>query len=416
MIGDGIMKSRLVGTGLLSAAIACQVSGLVTDQKTAAQEAAAQEATAQEATAQEATAQEATAQVELPPLDVLLVVDPSLQHRYSPQGLYAQRDKKQTEKMLALLRELPDQIAGSNYQIALIGDYCIQPVITKNSTPDPVTALEAAFEQTILERLLARDGKYHGPGRGVPGGYYQRPLNRITTALTDFHTSDLSLKATLPEPGTSNYTDQSGRDFSYVELADGAVRLDIDGKLFVQYRKMKNGLISTHSYDAASKVKCGQSWLREDAFLVVVVLASLPSTLCVVSHLCTMPDIEQILRDLGYLHGQRATLERRYRLYGLTSTDGDLFRYPYPDYVFRSERASATELKPLLIPADSTVGMYHERYAELREKTMKIRVDWSDFENYAIDGGGQRLVDYLGSIDDENDYRHIYRDIVQMLP
>ena len=342
-------------------------------------------------------------------LDVLVVA----RHAYSehsPSLVHGEENKRQAELIASQLEALPAAIAASDYQIALAGDVgsnCIQAFVTKSSQPDPGTALATAFRN--LDRHSPR-GEGSGPGYDLPGGH-QDALSNVMTALTDIHATEVSWEqGDLPQKGS--HTDSLGRVIARVPLQDGTVEERIDGKQFMRYRKLQNGLVVIDYYDNASdertdikrQVTCGRSWLREGSIVAIVVIDVMPShwinfDLCSES-LCSMPDIEQALRDLGRIDSTTSPLQRRYRLYGLTDKNGRLYNNPY------TTPSQLPPLAELLATLESTTLTVPEKV-----NTLSLRVDWQDFEQYTISNSKVRLVDYLGSVNDEQDYAHIFADI-----
>ena len=353
-------------------------------------------------------------------LDVLVVARHAYS-KHSPNPTHDVQNKAQADLIASQLKVLPAAIAASDYQIALagnIGSNCIQPVITASSQfvitaasqPDPGTALATAFRNLDSSPW----GEGSGPGHGIPGGTGAlRALNNVMTALTDIHATGLSweFQGDLPQEGS--HTDNLGRVRARIALQDGTVEGRIDGKPFVRYRKLQNGLVVLDYYDNFNKertdikrqVTCGRSWLREGSIVAIVVIDVMPShwryfDLCRGS-LCSMPDIEEALRDLGRIDSTTSPLQRRYRLYGLTDKNGRLYNNPFTT---PSQRPPLAELLATLKSTTLTVPE--------KINTLSLRVDWQDFEQYTISNSKVSLVDYLGSVNDEQDYAHIFADIV----
>ena len=377
--------------------------------------AAAQEATgkntaaAQEATGKK-TAEEQEAEHELPQLDILIVAD--IPHFQLKTELYRSRDKAHADAIIGGLQDLPATLAGSDYQIALLGHTCIESIITKNSQPSPGEALLtsiAAISSTEATEVI-------GPGEGLAGGvgpYYA--LDNVITGLTDIHSSALphtSMPTTMGR--TQNATQQ---DIEYVDLGDGLVGVKFHDNSPVtmpwHYRQLDNGLTVVDYYDNEGHFKCNRPWLRAGSAVVIILVEVLPSnhkgfSLCNNSYLCTMPDLEETLRDLERLAGSGASIKRNYRLYAFTSKLGYLYNNPSP---IRAERAAVAEIIATMQPP----GEYNsEQHEEFGQKT-DVVVDWDDFENYFIKGSNQHLVDHLGAVDKSEDYELMLDDIAKLI-
>ena len=356
-------------------------------------------------------------------LDVLVVARHAYS-KHSPKPTHDVQSKRQAELIASQLKALPAAIAASDYQIALAGDVgsnCIQPVITAASQsvitaasqPDPGTALATAFRNLDSSPW----GKGSGPGHGIPGGTGALgALNNVMTALTDIHATAVSweFRGDLPQEGS--HTDSLGRVRARIALQDGTVEERIDGKQFMRHRKLQNGLVVIDYYDNFSdertdikrQVTCGRSWIREGSIVAIVVIDVMPShwrnfDLCR-DYLCSMPDIEEALRDLGRIDSTTSPLQRRYRLYGLTDKNGRLYNNPF------TTPSQLPPLAELLATLKSTTLTETEKINTLNTLSL-LRVDWQDFEQYTISNSKVRLVDYLGSVDNEQDYAHIFADI-----
>ena len=343
-------------------------------------------------------------------LDVLVVARHAYS-KHSPNPTHDVQSKRQAELIASQLKALPAAIAASDYQIALAGDVgsnCIQAFVTKSSQPDPGTALATAFRNLDSSPW----GEGSGPGHGIPGGTGAlAALNNVMTALTDIHATGMSreFQGDLPQ---GSHTDFLGRVFARIALQDGTVEERIDGKQWVRYRKLQNGLVVIDYYDNPSddrtdikrQVTCGRSWLREGSIVAIVVIDVMPShwinfDLCR-DYLCSMPDIEDALRDLGRIDSTTSPLQRRYRLYGLTDKNGRLYNNPF------TTPSQLPPLAELLATLKSTTLTETEKI-----NTLSLRVDWQDFEQYTISNSSASLADYLGSVNDEQDYAHIFADI-----
>ncbi len=343
------------------------------------------------------------------PLDVLLVFRPALGHLSAHQS-YADRDRRLTEKMVRWVKGLLPKIAARDYQIAVLGELCVQPIVRKTSQPSPDKALEDALQQAIIERSPQADP--NAPKVGLAGGIAAYSLlSSVMTGLTDIFASQLTWESTLPQPGT--ITDVIGREVRYTRLSSGAVREEYGDDPSAEYRQLANGLIATDSYDQHDKARCNKSWLREGSWLAIVAIDVFPPnykrfSLCNSSYLCTMPDIEEALRSSGHLRGEGASLQRRYRFYGLTDKSGHLYNNPYSQ---RSERAPVAEINPLLKKESEDDATYFKTKYDRFEQKVNVKIDWHDFENYRLSGSEQQLVDYLGSVDVEQDYQRIFDEI-----
>ena len=93
-----------------------------------------------------------------------------------------------------------------------------------------------------------------------------------------------------------------------------------------------------------------------------------------------MPDVEQALRDAGKLQDNGS---KSYRLYALAS---------YQE-----------------------VSSYLSRRRSDNSIPSNMRVDWQDFKNYTISNSSAYLADYLGDADEDDDYVHVFDDIVAAL-
>ena len=318
---------------------------------------------------------------------------------YNPR--HRERNEQQANAVVSFLRKLPASMANLDYQIALIGDTCISPVITSNSQPDPAAAIEKTFWQL--------DSGSEGPGRNLPGGTAAYELlDNVITGLTDIHTTNVSYRH-LPTAGTE--TNAAG-SYDYQSLANGAVDMLIRGELFIQYRRLANGLVVADYYDGNDSTTCNMSWLREDSQLVIVAIDVQPDhyvgfKLCSASSMCTMFDIETTLRNLGRLSGNGTSLQKHYQLYGLTDKNGRLYNNPYS---VRAQRVPIDEIFPLLLSKQeiesSEPWSNSYKYTTFKQK-VDVRVDWQDFENYRISGSNQKLVDYLGDVESELDHQQI---------
>ena len=166
---------------------------------------------------------------------------------------------------------------------------------------------------------------------------------------------------------------------TYFQLPDGTIeQRDSDGNPSRRYRQLAGGLVVTDYYDTYGSATCGRPWLREDALLAIVIIDTQRGRHpCVSFQFCTMPDVEQALRDAGKLQNNGA---RSYRLYALAS---------YQEAsIHPSQRMNDNS-----IPSN-------------------MRVDWQDFKNYTISNSSAYLADYLGDADEDDDYVHVFDDIV----
>lgn len=341
-------------------------------------------------------------------LDILIVA--KVPYQYSKlTGKYNSTHRTKNERhanaVVSFLRALPAKVAGHNYQIALMRDTCIHPVITSSSLPDPAEALEETFWQL--------DGESEGPGRDLPGGTGAYDLlDNVITGLTDIHTTDVSYRQ-MPNAGIE--TTNAG-SYSYESLGDGVVSMSTSRGLFVQYRKLTNGLVVSDYFDGNDDVSCDRPWIRENSKLVVVAIDIQPShykgfKLCSFSKMCTMPDIETTLRDIGRLSGNGVSLQKNYQLYGLTDKDGYMYNNPYSR---RSQRAAVEEILPILLSKEELASPEGwadgYKYTEFK-KRVDVSVDWDDFESYRISGSDQKLVDFLGDVNSDSDREQILDDI-----
>lgn len=238
-------------------------------------------------------------------------------------------------------------------------------------------------------------------------------LDNVITGLTDIHTTDLSYRH-LPTAGTEI---NAAGSYDYQSLANGAVDMLIRGELFIQYRRLTNGLVVADYYDGNDSTTCNMPWLREDSQLVVVAIDVQPShyvgfKLCSASSMCTMPDIETTLRNLDRLSGNGTSLQKHYLLYGLTDKEnGRLYNNPYS---VRAQRVPIDEIFPLLLSKQemeaSEPWSDTNKYLTFKQK-VDVRVDWKDFENYLISGSDQKLVNYLGDVESEPDHEQILKEI-----
>ena len=339
-------------------------------------------------------------------LDILIVAKVPYQ-KSKLTGNYNRRhrakNKQHADAVVKFLRALPAKVADHDYQIALMRDTCIHPVITRSSQPDPAEALEETFWQL--------DSDSEGPGRDLPGGALVcNLLDNVITGLTDIHTTSVSFRQ-MPTAGIET----RGDTFSYESLGDRVIER-INDKLFMQYRRLANGLVVLDYFDGNNSTTCGRTWLRENSKLVVVAIDIQPSQykgfrLCAHSQICTMPDIETTLRSIGRLSGNGASLQKNYLLYGITDKGGDLYNNPYSG---RSQRATVEEISSVLLskeelkPPNRWAEGY--KYTEF-QKIVNVRVDWDDFENYQISDSDQNLVDYLGDVNSKSDREQILDDI-----
>ena len=340
-------------------------------------------------------------------LDILIAANVPYQHnkltgRYNTTHMT--KNKRHADAVVKFLRALPAKIAGHDYQIALIRNTCIHPVITSSSQPDPAEALEETFWQL--------DSDSDGPGREIPGGTRAYDLlDNVITGLTDIHTTDVSHRR-MPTGGTVE-TDAAG-SYRYESLGDGLVSMSTERGVFGQYRKLTNGLVVFDYFDGNDDATCGRPWIRKNSKLVVVAIDIQPSHhigfhICS-SKMCTMPDIETTLRDLGRLSGDGSSLQKNYQLYGITDKDGHLYNNPYSK---RSQRATVEEILPTLLTRqeiETTIWSDSAKYTRFSQM-LDVRVDWDDFESYQISGSDQNLVDYLGDVNSQSDREQILDDI-----
>lgn len=340
-------------------------------------------------------------------LDILIVA--KVPYQYSKlTGKYNSRhrakNKRHADAVVSFLRALPAKVADYNYQIALMKNTCIQPVITSSSQPDPADALEETFWQL--------DSDSDGPGQGVPGGTRAYDLlDNVITGLTDIHTTGVSHRQ-MPTGGTVE-TDAAG-SYRYESLDDGVVAELIKDELFVQYRRLTNGLVVADYFDSEDSATCNRPWIRKNSKLVIVAIDIQPSHhigfhICS-SGMCTMPDIETTLRDMGRLSGDGSSLQKNYQLYGITDKDGYLYNNPYSK---RSQRATVEEILPTLLTRqeiETTIWSDSAKYIRFRQM-VDVRVDWDDFESYRISDSDQNLVDYLGDVNSRSDREQILDDI-----
>ena len=324
--------------------------------------------------------------------------------KYNPK--YRDQNERQANAVVSFLHKLSAKVADYDYRIALIGDTCTYPVITSDSQPDPATAVEKTFWQL--------DSGSEGPGRNIPGGTITLDLlNNVITGLTDIHNTDVSYRH-MPLAGTETTVAQS---YEFKISDNGAIDMLIRGEPFIQYRRLANGLVVADYYDDNDSTTCNRSWIREDSQLVVVAIDIQPShyrgfDLCSYSSMCTMPDIETTLRDLGRLSSNGTSLQKHYLLYGLTDKkNGRLYNNPYS---VRAQRASIDEIFPLLLSKEemeaSEPWSDTNKYLTFKRK-VDVRVDWQDFENYRISSSDQKLVNYLGDVESESDHEQILNEI-----
>ena len=337
-------------------------------------------------------------------LDILIVAKVPYQYA-KVSGNYNVRHRAKNERqagaVVSFLRALPAKVVAYDYQIAIMRDTCIYPVINSSSQPEPGAALEKTFWQL--------DSGSDGPGRSVPGGIAAYELlDNVVTGLTDIHTTTVSYRQ-MPTAGTVE-TNAAG-SYSYESLGDGVVSMSTRHGLFVQYRRLADGLIVVDYYDGDDNATCGRPWLRENAKLVIVAIDVQPShyirfNLCSKNKMCTMPDLEAKLRNIGKLSGNGAAMQRHYRLYGITDKKGYLYENPYR---VRSQRATVEEILPNLVSRhEFETTPWHEgsKYKAF-QRLVDVRVDWQDFENYRISGSDQQLIDYLGDVESQSDYDQI---------
>ena len=338
-------------------------------------------------------------------LDILIVAKVPYQYakvsgNYNPT--HRAKNERHAAAVVKFLRALPAKVASYDYQIALMRDTCIYPVITSNSQPEPASAIENTFWQL--------DSGTEGPGRNVPGGTGAYDLlDNVITGLTDLHTTQVSYRQ-MPTAGTEE-TDLGGSTFTYGHVRAGVVSMSTERGPFVQYRRLADGLIVLDYLDGEDNATCDRPWLRDNAKLVIVAIDVQPShykgfRLCADNTICTMPDIETTLRDIGKLSGTGSTLQRHYQLYGITDKKGYLYENPYR---WRSQRATLAEITPLLL---SRVELETTRWGDSRKyetfrQLFRLRVDWQDFENYMISGSDQKLVNYLGHLESKEDQNQI---------
>ena len=283
---------------------------------------------------------------------------------------YADEQKAHADKIAAKLGELPAKIAAYDYKIALAGNTtsnCIQAFVTP-SNADPAADLQDAFWQ-INKGVVTPHGHISSISAGTAG--YFVAFQNLIAALTDINYTGV-WSGQMP---TADNTD-------YFTLPDNMIEeRDDNGNPYLRYRQFANGLLVVDYYDTDRSVTCNRPWLREDALLAIVIIDYIQGHFpCVNWKFCTMPDIEQALRDAGKLQNSGDAADRSYRLYALAAYQ-EVFNY-------KSKRNSDHS-----IPNN-------------------MRVDWQDFKTYIISNSSNYLADYLGDATEDADYKHVFDDIV----
>ena len=338
-------------------------------------------------------------------LDILIVASVPYQEqewlRENYNFIHWDKNKRHADAIVSFLRTLPTKIADYNYQIAMMNDGCISPVVTSNSKPNPETALLKTFWK--LDSDQEKIVNYYGSSS---------LLINMMTGLTDIHFTSVSSRQ-MPIAGTE-WTSSANGLYKYESGSEEGVVLErLRGNLWLQYRQLASGLVVVDYLDDNDSAKCNKSWIRKKSKLVIVGIAILPSQyrnfpLCAYGSLCTMPDIEKALRDLGKLSGKGETLQRHYRFYGITDkSEGTLYDNPYS---ISSQRPAVKKIQSVLLTKEDLLGRYadSEKYLKFEKMIDRgVAVDWDDFESYQIRDSDQKLVDYLADVNSQSERKRI---------
>lgn len=335
-------------------------------------------------------------------LDILIVASvPYQENKLAGFHMNVEKNKRHADAVVNFLQALPTKVANYNYQIAMMNNGCISPVVTSSSKPNPIASLKKTFWE--LDRDQEKIVNYHGSSD---------LLINVMTGLTDIHYTGVSYHQ-MPIAGTEMTSYVNGTTKYESGSEKGVVTERLGGDLWLQYRQLASGLVVADYLDDKDNAKCNKPWIRKNSKLVIVGIAILPSEylnfpLCAYGALCTMPDIETALRDLGKLSGKGETLQRRYRFYGITDKDGTLYKYPY--YV-RSQRPAVKKIQPILLTVEELLAEGRradgEKYDKYERMIYDVAVDWDDFESYQIRGSDQKLVDYLADVNSQSERKRI---------
>ena len=285
---------------------------------------------------------------------------------------WANEQKAHADKIASMLAMLPPKIAAYDYKIAIAGhtsSNCIQAFVTKSSQPDPGAALASAFWRIDKGNVIPHG---HLTRWSVNSSSYFRAFQNVMAALTDIAYTGVR---SSPMPTADQTT--------YFQLPDGTIeQRDSEGNPSEHYRQLAGGLVVTDYYDIYGSATCARPWLREDALLAIVIIDTQKGQHpCVNWQFCTMPDVEQALRDAGKLQNKGLLpQDRSYRLYALAS--------------YRE------------------VSSYPSRRKDDNSIPTNMRVDWQDFKDYTISNSSAYLAYYLGNADEDDDYVHVFDDIV----
>ena len=334
-------------------------------------------------------------------LDILIVASVPYQERkmaglHNP--IHREKNKRHADAVVNFLQALPAKVADHDYQIAIMNRECISPIITSSSKPNPKTNLVKTFWQLPGDTEVAQ---FLG---------HADLLDNVMTGLTDIRYTGVSHRQ-MPVAGTE-MTDPVNGLYEYEKGSEkGVVTERLRGNLRSQYRQLASGLVVVDYLDDNDDAKCNKPWIRKNSKLVIVGISILPKEylnfpLCSYGGLCTMPDIETALRDLGKLSGKGETLQRRYRFYGITDKEGTLYKNPYN---IPSRRPAVRKIQSILLTAEDLLYRWaeNEKYAKYERMVYDVAVDWDDFKSYQIRGSDQKLVDYLADVNSRSERKRI---------